>query len=182
MYVTLFFDGGVSELMLSKSNKHLMHRFMELMNSASPDQALATDLISPSALFHVPGRPTALLGPTGYLTVLQLLRSGFPDIQWTLEDLVVEETRAAARFTVRGTHLGPFLGVAATGKTIDLKSIGFYRLVGGQVLEEYVQPDLATYLRVINPAAGRRRAPRVGIQEAICRNRSSLAFRYARES
>ena len=168
--------------MLAESNKHLMHRFMELMNSAPADHALAAELISPSALLHLPGVPAPLLGPAGYVTLLTLLRSGFPDIRWTLEDLAVEETRAAARFTVRGTHRGPFLGTAATGKTIALQSIGFYRLVGGQVLEEHVQPDLATYLRLVNPTVGRRRVARSGTVQAICRNRSSLAFRYAGET
>lgn len=167
--------------MFSKSNKHLMHRFMELMNTASA--ALAEELISPSALFQMWGQSAPVMGPAGYLSVLAMLRSGFPDIRWTLEDMLAEENHVAARFTVRGTHRGTFVGIPATGQTIAVKSVGFYRLLGDQILEEFVQPDLAAYLRSLNQAAVRRGVRQRGADtQAICRNRSSLAFRYASES
>jgi predicted ester cyclase len=43
-------------------------------------------------------------GPAGYLAIIGMMRSGFPDIQWTLEEIVAEDDKIAARFTMRGTH------------------------------------------------------------------------------
>src|SRR6185312_15169179 len=56
---------------------------------------MARDLVSPNAIFHVPGRPDPLTGPEGYLAIIAMMRGGFPDIQWTLEEMVVEPTKVA---------------------------------------------------------------------------------------
>jgi steroid delta-isomerase-like uncharacterized protein len=77
------------------------------------------------------------------------MRSGFPDIQWTLEDMITEGDKVAARFTMRGTHNGEFFGVPATGKVIRIQAINFYRLVNEQIIEEYGQPDMLELLRQI---------------------------------
>jgi hypothetical protein len=37
-----------------------------------------------------------------------MMRSGFPDIQWTIEDMVTEIEKVAVRFIMRGTHKGAF--------------------------------------------------------------------------
>ena len=78
------------------SNQQFMRRFVEFINTA--DSTMARDLVSPNAIFHVPGRPDPLTGPEGYLAIIAMMRGGFPDIQWTLEQMVVEPTMVAARF------------------------------------------------------------------------------------
>jgi len=46
----------------------------------------------------------------GYLAILGMMRGGFPDIQWTLEETIAEGDKVAARFTMPGTHQGTFFG------------------------------------------------------------------------
>jgi predicted ester cyclase len=135
--------------MTTDSNKVVIRRFIQLLNGAHGIRA--ADIVSPSALFRIPGEPEARLGPNGCLAIIHLLRSGFPDIQWTLHDMIGEEDKVAVRVSMRGTHRASFLHVPATGKTIAFHSIGFYRLTGGQLLEEYVQPDLGALLQQITP-------------------------------
>jgi len=130
-----------------ETNKRIMHRFTEFINTAS--EKLAAELISPNAVFHVPGRREPLQGPTGYLEIIGVMRSGFPDIQWTLEEMIAEGEKVAARFTMRGTHQGTFSGVPATGKKIEVSAMNFYRLSGGQFVEERGQPDLLGLLQQI---------------------------------
>ena len=81
-------------------------------------------------------------GPAGYLTIIGMVRGGFPDVQWTLEDMIAEGDKVAARFTMPGTHQGTFFGVPPTGKKIEVKAMNFYRLFGEQIVEEHGQPDL----------------------------------------
>jgi steroid delta-isomerase-like uncharacterized protein len=119
--------------MTIEANKLAMGRFTEFINTAS--EALAAELISPNAVFHVPGRDTPMRGPSGYLAIIQMMRSGFPDIQWALEEMVAEADKVAARFTMRGTHQGVFFGVPPTGKQIEVKAMNIYRLSGGQFIE-----------------------------------------------
>ena len=133
------------------SNKLFMQRFTEFINTA--DVKLADELISTAAVFHVPGRTEPLYGPAGYLEIIAMMRGGFPDIQWTLEELIAEEEKVAARFTMRGTHRGPFFGVPASGKAIAVQAMNFYRLADGKIAEERGQPDLLGLLQQIGAAA-----------------------------
>ncbi|WP_028398953.1 ester cyclase [Ectobacillus panaciterrae] len=130
-----------------EANKHLMHRFTEFINTAS--EKLAEELIAPDAIFHVPGRLEPMRGPDGYLAIIGMMRGGFPDIQWTLEEMVAEGDTVAARFTMRGTHQGSFFGVPPTMKTIKVQAMNFYRLSGGKIVEEYGQPDMLGLLQQI---------------------------------
>lgn len=132
---------------MAAENKVVMSRFVEFINTGS--EKLAEELISSDAVFHVPGRPEPLRGPAGYLAVIGMMRGGFPDIQWTLEEMIAEDDKVAARFTMRGTHQGTFFGVPPTGKTIAVQAMNFYRLSGGQFIEERGQPDLLGLLQQI---------------------------------
>lgn len=133
--------------MTTESNKQVMSRFLEFINTAS--EALADELISPDAVFHVPGRADPVKGPEGYLEIIAMMRSGFPDIQWSLEETIAEGDKVAARFIMRGTHKGPFFGVPATGRAIQVQAMNIYRLSDGKFVEERGQPDLLGLLQQI---------------------------------
>ena len=115
-------------------------QFVQFINTA--DENLAQQLISPVAKFYVPGQPEPLQGPKGYLMIIAMMRSGFPDIQWTIDDMITENDKVAVRFTMRGTHLGTFFGAPASEKTIVVQAMNFYRLVDDQIIEEFGQPDM----------------------------------------
>jgi len=126
--------------MSSVANTQIIRRFTsEFINTASP--ALAAELIAPSAVFHAPGMPP-LRGPDGYLGLLSMLRGGFSDVQWTLEDVVAEGDKVAARFTMRGTHTGVFMGVPPSGRPFTVTSMGIYRISNGQIVEEHGLSDM----------------------------------------
>jgi|SRR5450830_98664 len=133
-------------------NKDAMSRFLAFINNGG--ESLAREIVSPDAIFHVPGRAEALKGPAGYLDILAMMRAGFPDIQWTLEELIAEDDKVAARFIMRGTHLGHFFGVAPTGRKIEVQAMNFYRFLDGKVIEERGQPDLLGLLQQIGAVPG----------------------------
>lgn len=133
--------------MESETNKLVMGHFVELINTASSE--LAEELIAPDAVFYVPGQSEPMRGPDGYLAIIDMMRGGFPDIQWTLEEMVAENDKVAARFIMRGTHLGTFFGVPPTGKTITVQAMNIYCLFRGQIVKEHGQPDLLGLLQQI---------------------------------
>jgi steroid delta-isomerase-like uncharacterized protein len=133
--------------MSAENNKQMMNRFVEFINTAS--ETLSNELISPDAKFFVPGQAKPLRGPVGYLHIINMMRSGFSDIQWELEETIAENDKVAARFTMRGTHNGTFFGVPATLRTIEVKAINFYRFYNNKIIEEFGQPDLLTLLQQI---------------------------------
>ena len=122
-------------------------QFLQFINTA--DENLAQQLISPVAKFYVPGQSEPLQGPKGYLMTIAMMRGGFPDIQWTIEDMITENNKVAVRFTLRGTHKGVFFGVPATEKSVVVQAMNFYRLADNQIIEEFGQPDMLGLLTQI---------------------------------
>src|SRR5580658_5659702 len=138
--------------MTPENNKLTMQRFTEFINTAS--EKLAAELISPDAIFHVPGRSEPMRGPAGYLAIIGMMRGSFPDIQWTLEEMIAEGDKVAARFIMRGRHRGTFFGVPPTGKPIEVQAMNIYRLSDGQFVEEHGQPDMLGLLQQIGAVPG----------------------------
>jgi len=131
--------------------KGFFKQFVQFINTA--DENLAQQLINTEAKFYVPGQNEPLQGPKGYLMIIAMMRSGFPDIQWTLDDMITENDKVAVRYTMKGTHQGTFFGVPATGKPISVQTINVYRLSGDQIIEEYGQPDMLGLLTQIGAVA-----------------------------
>lgn len=133
--------------MSPQSTESVMSRFVEFINTA--DEGLAREVIAPDAEFHAPSHREPLRGPEGYLELIAMMRAGFPDVRWTLEETVTEGDTVAARFTMRGTHQGEFFGIPASGKTISVQAMNFYYLEDGKIVKERGQPDLLAVMQQI---------------------------------
>ena len=66
-----------------------------------------------------------------------MLRSGFSNFGFTIEDLFSAEDRVAARVTVRDTHNGEFMGRPATGRSFTVTSVGIFRITDGRIAEHW---------------------------------------------
>lgn len=75
------------------------------------------------------------------------LWEAFPDQHFTVEDVFADGDRAAARWRMDATHLGPIGGVAATGKRVTQHAIVIYRFEGDKIAELWVQVDQLGALR-----------------------------------
>ena len=73
-------------------------------------------------------------------------RKAFPDFHTTIENLIAEEDWVAFHLHHHGTHLGEFLGVPATGKRVDFRSMVFNRFADGVVIEIWGLHDHARVL------------------------------------
>jgi steroid delta-isomerase-like uncharacterized protein len=114
-------------------------QFVEFINTGNAE--LGRELVAPDARFYVPFQPEPLIGLDGYMVVLGMMRGGFSDIKWQVEDSAVQDGTVAIRFSMTGTHDGNFMGVPATGRAIRVQAMNFYHLADGKILEEYGQPD-----------------------------------------
>jgi len=82
------------------------------------------------------------------------LRGAFPDAEFTLEDILAEGDRVAYRSTLRGTHQGPFLGVAPTGHRVTVSFLAIVRVEDGRLAEEWGGLDQADLLRQLRSNVG----------------------------
>jgi len=82
--------------------------------------------------------PQGLEGVKGLIGVL---RTAFPDLKFTIEGPIAEGDQVATRLTVRGTHLGEFMGIPATGKQMAVSGVSIWRLADGKLVNEWVNWD-----------------------------------------
>jgi steroid delta-isomerase-like uncharacterized protein len=61
--------------------------------------------------------------------------------------VVAQDDKVAVRYTLAGTHRGPFAGVPATGKRVTLSGITLFRLVDGRLAEGWGCADLFGFLQ-----------------------------------
>ena len=80
-------------------------------------------------------------GVEGLKDVLRMIRAGFPDIHWTLEEQVEEGDKVVSRFTWTGTHDGPFLGVPASGRKVSVWGVVIDRFDGDKVRDTRIIMD-----------------------------------------
>ena len=97
-------------------------------------------------------QPGADYGIEGSKQSVLMLRAAFPDITYTVEDLIAEGDKVVARWNAQGTHTGEFMGIPPTNKPVRFSGIEIIRVVDGQAVEEWEELDrlgLMTQLGVI---------------------------------
>ncbi|HEY2932167.1 MAG TPA: ester cyclase [Acidobacteriota bacterium] len=83
----------------------------------------------------------------GLSSLIQSLRSGFPDFQVTIEDQIAEGDKVVTRVKFHGTHRGEYRGVAPTGKVIEYPGIAIDRIADGKVVEMWHIAESTVILR-----------------------------------
>lgn len=68
--------------------------------------------------------------------------AGLPDLTATMEDLIVSGDRVVGRFVYRGTHTGDLVGVPATGRPVEMRSIDIWRVADGLFVEHWDELNL----------------------------------------
>ncbi|QIO21247.1 ester cyclase [Haloarcula sp. JP-L23] len=99
------------------------------------DDICTPDVVDHSPLGEVSGREDLKAQIRG-------IRESFEDFSASVEDIVAEGDTVAMRVALRGTHVGEFMGVEPTDKTVEIENMVFTRFEGGQIAERWVQPDM----------------------------------------
>ena len=81
-----------------------------------------------------PGADAGLTGPARARAAIAHLRRAFPDIRYTVDDLLAKGDRVVVRVTFRGTQRGEFMGVAATGRAVTSSGVELAVLEAGQIV------------------------------------------------
>jgi predicted ester cyclase len=97
---------------------------------ATRDVSNVDALIAETYLDHQGLGGGAMHGPTGFRQVVTAARRAVPNLDVTIEDLIAEGDRVAARLRWRGTQ-------AANGATVDRETIDIVRFAQGQAVEHW---------------------------------------------
>ena len=103
---------------------------------------LAYEVISPDMTVHGAGGQKVGMGPDALIELIRTWRTAFPDGYMTIEDLIVEGDLVGVRNSWHGTQTAEFYGIPASGKRVDVTSIGLDRVVDGKVVEGWGEMDM----------------------------------------
>lgn len=140
--------------MSAEENKVLIRRlYAEVFARWNLD--VVDELIGAEFVGHEmpPGTPP---GPVGFKQFYGSLRSAFPDLRYTVDDVIAEEDKVVVRWTWRCTHKGDFMGIAATGREATVTGMAIYRIAGGKCVERWVELGLLGLMQQLGaiPAPG----------------------------
>src|SRR5207249_393924 len=123
-----------------EENKAVVRRFVEEIPN-NKNSVPADELLTSGFVLHFPNMPP-VEGIEAFKEIPTAILSAFPDLVETIDDLVAEGDRVIERMTLRGTHLGEFMGLAPTGKPVSWTAIAIYRREEGRIAECWVEPNL----------------------------------------
>ena len=119
--------------MLTKNNKDTVRRYYEqIVNTGNI--AEVEDFISEgyTEVFDGERRCVGIEGAKAHITGV---RQTYPDLHLTVERQIAEDEWVVTCVTARGTHLGTWLGIKPTGKTVAFSGVNVDRVVGGRIVE-----------------------------------------------
>ena len=137
-------------------NKNIVRRlYDEVWNKRKLD--VVTELISPSHALNEPFVSGSQVGPEMYRRRIQEFTSSFPDLRFTLDDLIAEKDKVVAVWVMSATHKGDFMNIPATGKKVSVEGITIHYIRNGKILDSNARWDAVGLLRQLGafPPLGR---------------------------
>ena len=141
--------------MSTEDNKAIIRRWVEegwnKGNLAVVDEVYAANVVQ-----HDPGSPAPVTSSAALKQYAAVYRGAFPDLHFTIDDLIAEGDKVLWRFTSRGTQTGPLMNIPATGRPGQITGMVLFRFADGKIAEVWVNIDnlgLLQQLGVI-PAPG----------------------------
>src|SRR4051794_11027547 len=125
-----------SEMASPATNIELVRAAFEALNGRDAGECLA--LVAPDLIMNLAELPEPQRGQQVWRQGFEMMKHAFPDLRAQIEDLVAAGDKVAVRLRFRGTHSGEFLGIPATGRTIEYVSHEFYRVADGLIAEEWI--------------------------------------------
>jgi steroid delta-isomerase-like uncharacterized protein len=124
----------------SDANKALTRQFFQRISAG--DISAVDEFVSDDYVEHeqVPGLAS---GKAGVRQLFEMFHSAFGQAGVEVDDMIAEGDKVFVLARMTGTHHGEFMGVAATGNTIDVGVCDYFRVEGGTLIEHWGVMDAA---------------------------------------
>lgn len=127
-----------------QENKALVRRFVEEVqnqhNLAALDELFSPDMVDHSSMTDPPG----LEGVRAFFT---MMFAAFPDMRFTIRQQLAEGDKVMTFKTFHGTHLGPFMGIPATGNEVMVDNIDIMTVTDGKITEHWALADMLSLMQ-----------------------------------
>lgn len=109
--------------------------------------AVVDEVVAPDYVYHEPALGD-VRGPEGLKQTILGYRTAYPDLQFTIDDIIAQGDLVALRWTATGTHEAELMGIPATGLSTTTTGINIMRFNDdGMVVEEWSTWDVLGLLQ-----------------------------------
>jgi predicted ester cyclase len=88
-------------------------------------------------------------GPAGFAQAIAPVRMAFPDIKWTIEDLIAEGDKVMAKWSWKGTNTSSFNGIQPTHKEITHHAVNIFQFSDGKIIKAWMESDRLGFFQQI---------------------------------
>jgi steroid delta-isomerase-like uncharacterized protein len=128
---------------LLTDDKKIAREFYESYNKHniqnSFDDFIATDLIN-----HTMG---GNLDRQKWLNFDIAFLAACPNLKMTVKDQITEGTKVVTHWVCEGTHRADFMGMSASGNSIQLEGISIDRIEKGKIKEHFAMADFTQFMQ-----------------------------------
>ena len=136
---------------MSAENKDVAKKFMEDCWNRG-EVSKAGQYLSKDCRYHDPVFPSLASGLDNLKQHISNCRAGFPDLRFTIDDMIAERNEVVLHWTARGTHQGQFLGMAPTNKSAAVTGTSIYKLEKDKIVEQWSEWNLLSLLEQLGLA------------------------------
>ena len=133
---------------MSESDNVQLFRRVTLGAFGDGDLSVIDDNLTDDFVEHEP-IPGVRPDREGVKGIVGMIRTAFPDLRITVDDVFGVGDQVCARTTWTGTNSGPFMGAPATGKNATWEAIDIIHVRGGRISEHWGQMDIMGLLTQI---------------------------------
>ena len=125
---------------VEEKNKELARKMMEAWGKG--DFVSYKELLAPDFVFYFPSNSSNPMSQEELIEFAKMYRKAIADISWSMEELIASEDKVIIRFIEKGTHVGEFMGIPATGNKYETSGIGIIRIENGKIVEMREEFDM----------------------------------------
>jgi steroid delta-isomerase-like uncharacterized protein len=137
---------------MSAENEALVRRYVEEVYDQRKLEVI-DEIFASDFTLHDPDLPGGAMGPEGIRRIAQTFVDAFPDLQITLEDELSSAKKVVTRWTTRATHQGELMGIAPTGRRIEVTAVGIWRVAEGKIKEAWLVYDALGMMQQLGVAS-----------------------------
>ncbi len=134
--------------MSTESNKALVRQWIEDGWNAG-NLALVDTIYAPDVVQHDPSSPAPVTSSAALKQYVGSFLTAFPDLHFTIDDLLADDDKVLWRFTAQATQTGPLMNIPPSGRRATVTGMVLFRVQNDRIAEVWVNIDTLGMLQAI---------------------------------
>ncbi len=126
------------------NNKEIVRRLINILNSRDLSKM---DEVCDQQMVYRTGSGDEYPGLDNYRQAIEASFEAFPDLEFSIEELLAEGAKVHMVYTMTGTHSGEYLGISPSHRSIVHRASSLITIDNSKVVEQVDYYDWLEFLR-----------------------------------